>query len=60
VFEKPVNINSEGKHDEDVNVGNMWKRDVVVDIINAVILNMEYEASVKVHQGRECYMFKKP
>jgi hypothetical protein len=35
-----VNINPEGKHDEDVNVGNMKKRDAVVDIIDAVMLNM--------------------
>jgi hypothetical protein len=43
-----VNINPEGKHDEDVKVGNMKKRDVVVNIIDAVILNAEYEAGVKV------------
>ena len=56
-----VNINPEGKHDEDVNGGNMnnavrkllykkpEKRDVKDDIIDAVLLNTEYEAGIKTH-----------
>jgi hypothetical protein len=30
------------------------------DITDAVVLNMEYGASIKVHQGRELNMYKKP
>jgi hypothetical protein len=36
------------------------KRAVMVDISGAVILNTEYEADTKVHQGRELNMYKKP
>ena len=35
-------------------------RAVMGDITNAVVLNMEYEASIKVHQGREPNMYEKP
>ena len=33
---------------------------VMGDITDAVVFNMEYEASIKVHQGRELNMYKKP
>jgi hypothetical protein len=54
---KPKGKNNDN---EDVNVGNMKKRDVVVDIIDAVMLITEYEACVKVHRGRELNMNNKP
>jgi hypothetical protein len=78
VHEKPekrdieVNINPEGKHDEDVNVGNMnnavrkrlykktEKRDRKDDITDTVLLNTEYEAGIKTHQGRELSTYEKP
>jgi hypothetical protein len=44
------NINPEGS----------YERDVVVDITDAVMLNTEYEAGVKVHRGRELNMNEKP
>jgi hypothetical protein len=36
------------------------KRDVMNDIIDAVMLNTEYEADVKVHRGRELNVYEKP
>ena len=30
------------------------------DIIDAVMLNTEYEAGIKVHRGRELNMYEKP
>jgi hypothetical protein len=36
------------------------KRDMMDDIIDAVMLNTEYEAGVKVHRGRELNMYEKP
>jgi hypothetical protein len=35
------------------------KRDVKDDIIDAVLLNTEYEAGIKVHRGRELNTYKK-
>ena len=35
-------------------------RAVMVDITDAVVLNTEYEASIKVHQGRELNRYEKP
>jgi hypothetical protein len=36
------------------------KRDVMNDIIDAVMLNTKYEAGVMVHRGRELNMHEKP
>jgi hypothetical protein len=36
------------------------KKDVMDDIIDAVMLNTEYEAGIKVHQGRELNVYEKP
>ena len=35
-------------------------RAVMGDITDTVVPNMEYEASIKVHQGREPNMYRKP
>jgi hypothetical protein len=35
-------------------------RAVMGDITDAVVLNTEYGASIKVHQGRELNMYEKP
>jgi hypothetical protein len=57
-----LETNPKCKYDDDkeVNVRNTKKKDVMFNIINAVMLNTEYKAGVKVHQGREPNMFKKP